>query len=243
MIDKFNKRIIKLKTKFNKKIISKRIQSSLPKWTFGIATHGNNQNLLKVILSIEALKIPRDKFEIILAVDERNDNIKYHQIIIPEKFRIKNLIWPEKLSKKKNDIIKEAKFENICLLHDYIAFDIDWYKAYIEFKENWKICGNQVRNLNVRGNRIADWIGWTPKGLSLLPYNSHVDNMFMSGMYFCVKKSFIINNNLFLCEESCKNWEDQEWSARCLKHTKFSFNKNAINYSIKHKQFGLHEIQ
>lgn len=206
------------------------------RWTFGIPTNGNNDNLHKILKSIIDLNIPQDKFEIILAVEKENKKLPYKQIIVPER----NKFW---ISKKKNDIIKEAKFENICLAHDYIAFAPEWYESYNEFK-NWDICGNQVRNLNTTGERISDWIGLTSKGWALIPYHNKTDTMFMSGVYSCVKKQFIINNNLFLDENLLwGEFEDREWSARCLKHTEFSFNRYAINYSVKYKQFHLPEVK
>lgn len=198
-------------------------------WTFGIPTDGNNQNLPKVLASIEALRIP--ECEILLCVEKNNPSLPYRQIEIPEK----KPCW---ISKKKNELLKAAKHENICLVHDYLAFAPGWKEAYEGFNKPWDACSNQVRNLAPDGARIADWIGWTKDGLFLLPYDKSVPNMFLSGMYFCVKKSFVEKHDLYFDEG--KMWgqaEDQEWSRRAIKHTKFAFNGAAINYSVKHKQF------
>ena len=191
-------------------------------WTFGIPTDGDSSNtrLPKVLSSIEALGIP--SFEIILCVEKKNPLLPYRQIEVPEK----KPCW---ISKKKNELLKAAKFENICIVHDYLAFAPGWKEAYEGFKEPWEACSNQVRNLSSKGPRIADWIGWAKGGLFLLPYDMSVPNMFLSGMYFCVKRSFVEKHGLYFDEG--KLWgqaEDQEWSKRAIKHTKFAFNRAAM---------------
>lgn len=203
------------------------------KWTFGISTSGTEtENLRKVIKSINDLGIPNNDYEIILALEDNVPDIPCRQILIPKK----KPFW---ISKKKNELIKNANFENICLVHDYLVFHKGWYEGYEEYDNKWKICTNHVRNLSPTGPRIADWIGWTKGGqLLLLPYDHYTDRMFISGMYFCVKKSFIEGEDLYFNEGYF--WggaEDQEWSARCRKVVQFSFNPKSTNYSIKNKKF------
>lgn len=212
-------------------------------WTFGICTDANNSLVGRVLDSIKELKIPT--YEILLAADEGRETPLTKQeatIFCP----VKPQAW---ITKKKNDLIKAAKYNNVCLVHDYVAFHSDWYVGYERFNAenpNWTVCSNQTRNMSPYGGRLADWI-LTPLykehlGFGLLPYNvKHLSKyMFVSGMYYCVRKDFIIANNLWLDESMF--WgssEDQEWSARARKITDFSFNEHSTNFSLKEKNFCL----
>ena len=166
----------------------------LKSWSFCIAFGGDTKNLHKVIDSIRALNIPF--YEILIAEERLTLKSSGDTRIIESGSDREG--W---ITKKKNMMIKEAKYENICLLHDYIQFKPDWYEAYCNFQEDWNICSNQIYN-PFRSARVADWMTLDhPKyGVSLLPYEERGQSkyMFLSGLYFLVKKTFILKNNLFI---------------------------------------------
>jgi hypothetical protein len=207
-------------------------------FTFGIITDGNNDsNLMKVINSIKSLNIPN--YEIIII---GNSNINIENItIIPFNESIKKA-W---ITKKKNLITTNAKYENIVYTHDYVVFDFEWYNEFLKFGNNFQVCMNKIENLD--GTRFRDWclcmwyddvisdiVG--PNRKCLLPYDI-IDlskYMYISGTYWVAKKSvmleFPLDENLIWC-----GGEDVEWSKRVREKYDFSLNKNSIVKLLKQK--------
>lgn len=206
-------------------------------WTFGICTSGNLNNINKIIKSIFDQNIPI--FEILIACENK--------IIGLEEYANVSLIQTENthdhwLAKKKNSIILNAKFENIAILHDYLVLDKNWYNGFEKHGNNWHVCGSPTLNPFRDNERIADWLSLDHPylGVSLIPYRikRFSKYMFLSGMYFNVKKSFIISNELFIDEKFYgESIEDQEWSIRVRKFTNFKFNPLSTVLSLKDKKF------
>ena len=207
-------------------------------FTFGVITDGNNDsNLIKLINSIASLNIPN--YEIIII---GNTNISMKNInIIPFDESIKKA-W---ITKKKNLITKNAKYENIVYTHDYIFFDSDWYNQFLKFGNDFQVCMNRIENLD--GTRFRDWClcMWYDNVISdivgidrkcLLPYDI-IDlskYMYISGTYWVAKKDVMLE---FPLDENL-NWgegEDVEWSKRVREKYNFSLNKNSIVKLLKQK--------
>lgn len=199
-------------------------------FTFGIITTKQDPELeLKTIIeSIKNLSI--SNYEIIIVggrIDKIVDNIKI--------FSFKenpNGAW---ITKKKNLITENAIYNNIVYMHDYILFNKDWYRNFLEFGDNFSLCMNQI--LNTDGRRYRDWTLWAESadqiGIQnpyyLLPYEiEHLSKlMYLSGAYWVAKKhvmkEFPLNENLFWGQG-----EDVEWSKRVREKYNFSINKNSI---------------
>ena len=94
-------------------------------FTFGITTDfGNYSQIDEVIKSIDDLKIPN--YEIIVIGDTKKENA--------EKLKDRaNLIYfdetikPGWITKKKNMLVENAKYDNVVIFHDYFVFDKDFY--------------------------------------------------------------------------------------------------------------------
>jgi len=206
-------------------------------FTFGIVTSQNDalNTLSPIINSIKDLNIPN--YEIIIIggdKDYQSDNLNIHSFE-----ENPNGGW---ITKKKNLITKYARYENIVYLHDYIIFDKDWYINFLNFGNDFKICMNQIINLD--GTRFRDWTLWAesaeeigiPNPYYLIPYN--IKNlsklMYFSGSYWIGKKNimeeFPLNENLFWCQG-----EDVEWSKRIREKYNFSINENSIVRLLKYK--------
>jgi len=197
-------------------------------FTFGIITNGYNDDLInKIITSIENNKIPI--YEIIIIGNTK----------IPTNEKVKIFYFNEQIkegwiTRKKNIIAKNAQYENIVFLHDYIEFNSDWYEGFLKFGNNFQFCINKI--INVNGNRFRDYslfpykvdylnIHYSPDDINpyfsencLLPYD-FVNNiktnkyMYVSGAYYVIKKNIA---NLFLLNENLV-WgkgEDVEFSKR-----------------------------
>ena len=117
-----SKRIIIKKTESIKKS-----ENEINQWTFGIVTNGKRRDFIKkAIYSIRRLNIP--EYEIILCgtyYGETNPDIKYIR------FTEKDVRgW---ITKKKNLICENAKYENVAVIHDRIYFDKGWFQGIKEW--------------------------------------------------------------------------------------------------------------
>jgi len=207
-------------------------------FTFGIITDGNNDTYLNIIIdSIQFLEIPQ--YEIIIVGNSNVDRLNTK--VIPFDETIKKA-W---ITKKKNLITENAKYENIVYTHDYVIFDFNWYNEFLKFGDNFKVCMNKIENLD--GTRFRDWclcmwhddtvadiVG--PNRKCLLPYDI-IDlskYMYISGTYWVAKKNvmleFPLDENLVWCES-----EDVEWSKRVREKYNFSLNQNSIVKFLKQK--------
>jgi hypothetical protein len=198
-------------------------------FTFGIITSGNADNFIyKIIDSIIKNNIPN--YEIII-VGHTN---------IEETSKIKKIYFDENIKKgwitrKKNIIVNNAKYENIVLLHDYVTLTDGWYKGFLQFGNNFDFCITKIKNKD--GNRFRDYtlfpyevdylnIFYSPgkeidnyfNDNCLLPY--HFKNniktnkyMYISGAYYIIKKNIALK---YLLDESLiwGKGEDVEYSKR-----------------------------
>lgn len=186
-----------------KKTVSTKIAGDdITKWTFGIITNGKREQWInKIIESIRKQKIPH--YEIIICgtyLGKIGLDIKYVHFNKRD-----NKGW---ITKKKNLIVKKAKFENICMLHDRIILDKDWYKGM----KKW---GNCFENLGCQQlfevNRVNDWIAShyfvDNKHGEKFSFESYVDykdwypTIFFLGQLNIFKKSLIVKNNLWWDED------------------------------------------
>jgi len=203
-------------------------------WTFGIITAGNNfDKLSKICDSIYSQQIPKEQYEIIIVGGEPIDLANVIHIPFDESKKHK---W---ITKKKNLIAENAKFNNLCIMHDYIILDTDWYKHFEDFGDDWDVCMNSV--VNADGQRFRDWVTWEQwckeNHMIYLDYNdrSRTNEMYISGAYFCVKKEFLLTNPLD--ENLC--WgqgEDVEWSNRIRNIWDYKCNSNSKVTLLKRKK-------
>lgn len=199
-------------------------------FSFGIITKDtDSENLNSVINSIILQKI--QNFEIIVVgpknvLTDASSNIKY--IFFDESSK------PGWITKKKNLITKNAAFENIVFLHDYVALLPGWYEGYIRFGSDWNVCMNRVED--IKGRRFYDWVAWDHPVLEKYSPLNYYDNSlakfsFVPGGYWVAKKSFMLNNLLnetLLWGES----EDIEWSLR-VREKNYKFNPYSVVRHVK----------
>jgi hypothetical protein len=207
-------------------------------FTFGIITDGNNNHYLNsVIDSIEKLNIPEYEIIIVGNTDLKREGIK----VIHFDESIKKA-W---ITRKKNLITQNAKFENVVYSHDYVAYDPDWYRGYLKYGSVFKVCMNQI--LNFDGTRFRDWVLW-PHNNSItdsivgqnrqciIPYEiTHLSrHMYISGSFWVAKKhvmeEFPLNESL-----GWGDGEDVSWSMNVRQRYDFSLNTNSIVRTLKQK--------
>ena len=204
-------------------------------FTFGIITSDNNLEYA-VINSIYHQNIPSDKFEIIVVGGEYLS--RYPDLIHVDFDESQKPMW---ITRKKNLITKNAKFENIVFMHDYYFLHDNWYEGFKKFGNDWDICMNKI--LNQDSSRFRDWIicydrEFEDRDFSLdevrrvkstryLPpyaYNK-TKNMYISGGYWVAKKHVMeeepLDENLIW-----EQGEDYEWSERVLWNEKYKYTMN-----------------
>lgn len=225
-------------------------EPSNKQWTFGIVSAFVDidnlaiSNLGSVMDSIINLNIPKADYEIIVVGANSagctfvKDNIKF--INFDETIKNK---W---ITKKKNIIAEEARFENVVIVHDYVLFASDWYEGYQTFDGEWDV--SMCKILNKDGVRWRDWVMWwnahapyrlEHKDILLAPNRLLYDDdkyvnteMYISGTVIISKKLYLMANKL----DERLVWgqgEDCEWSARCRPTWNYKMNTNSTLQLLK----------
>lgn len=209
-------------------------------FSFIICTNDPNQERIDIsIATINDLEIP--EYEIIVIGGNRIDKNLPNTIFLDFDETVKG--W---LTKKKNIAALRARYDYLCICHDYFAFDAGWYEGWLKRTNEvgeWDIGSNQIRMVN-NARDWGDWISWDHPSVGKakgVPYTdqSHTSYQFIAGHYFLVKKDlflrFPLNEELVQAQE-----EDVEWSLRVRNHSKIIFNQHSVVRHLKiHRHLGL----
>jgi hypothetical protein len=203
-------------------------------FTFGIITGGNNENMINEIIdSIENENI--SNYEIIIVGNCNIERKNTRVISFDETIR---RAW---ITKKKNIITREAKYENIVYFHDYIKLLKGWYEGQLTAGDDFKIRMDKIINNN--GERFRDWCIWPHNNNKmdefigrdcLIPYEvTHLSKyMYISGSYWIAKKDVMLeyplNENLAWGEG-----EDVLWSKQVREKYEFDMNANSSVFIMK----------
>jgi len=162
-------------------------------FSFGIITAGS-ANLEQIVQSIKNQNIPNYEIIIIGEACVKGDYIR----VIP----FDESVRPAWITRKKNIIAQEAKYENIVLLHDYVELCPGWYEGFLKFGNDFKICVNKITNLS--GKRFRDFClfkEFLPTHTTLLPYSAKLSPRlsklaYISGTYYVVKRNVALSHPL-----------------------------------------------
>ena len=232
------------------------------KFTFGIITTNENQTheyngknyITEIINSIRANNIPDDCYEIIIV----GGNNKYQFFHDVHHIEFNDIAKPKWITKKKNLITKHAKYDNIVYSHDYVKYDKNWYKGFIEFGNDWDIC--MCINQSLDGSRFRDWLTWDDPDINfpgggypatsknnghrvIMPsyeYNNP-QYMLISGSWWVAKKHIMLqvplDENLVWGDA-----EDVKWSFQVRDKYKYKMNKYSIVKLCKNKKLSAEYI-
>lgn len=196
--------------------------SKKPPISFGIPTNFSNKPFLtNLILSIRNQQIP--DYEILLIGPEQS--IEYQKCLCEYHTDIRFIPFDETqrplwITKKKNILAQEAKYDRLILLHDYLTLSDDWYLNLRRFESvfGWSVLAFPQQRLD--GGRFwYDWSGFDgPRAKDqrlFFPYLDWSQNhqVYISGNIFAVNKNLLLehplNEDLAHLDE-----EDLEWSNR-----------------------------
>jgi len=189
-----------------------KIASTLPEddqigsWSFGIVSDGRkNDRILAIINQIKKFSVPN--FEIIICGPPPSSDL-------PEFVRIledNDLYFDSRIpiSKKKNRIIENAKYNNLVLFHDRFSFPEDWYENILEQGNYFDGFCIRIVDEDTKKHRVQDWISTSlyhfeheklfhdKGGVS---YDRWVPNWNVNGGFMIIKKHLIsrVNLNPFL---------------------------------------------
>ncbi|MDA9000672.1 hypothetical protein N9J66_01255 [Gammaproteobacteria bacterium] len=174
---------------------------SINRWSFGIITNGKKSKQVNALIrSIQALHIPEYEILICGPHDSKDPMIKVFGVDSDEE----ELRGP--ITKKKNEIGRLAKFENLVILHDRYVFPDNWFFKMKKYGNLFEML--VLPNIGLGGGRVNDWSAFygnpsqpLSKGTSLLPYNKYSESVYMQGGILIIKKSIFnritLDENLY----------------------------------------------
>lgn len=207
------------------------------KWTFGIVTGFEDyQRLDEILKSIRALSIP--EYEIILIGGGNSEFVVFAEDVRVIDFDESQK--PKWITRKKNILANEAKYDNIVLMHDYHVFDKDWYENFKYFGTEWDIC-SCPQYLITGARNPMDWSLWDKPDHGRawsLDYDdwSQTQYMYISGGFFIVKKHVLQQEPL----DESRGWneeEDVEWSMRVRNKYVMKCNGGSV---VRHNKWHRH---
>lgn len=207
-------------------------------FTFGIITGGGEDEVVnKMIDSIESQNMPN--YEIIVVGGNNINRKNVRHIAFNENIK------PMWITRKYNIIVENALYENLVLMHSFVALQPGWYEGFLKFGNNFNVCMSKI--LTIDDKRYADWILWIYDISTLVPYVAetrecmipydmmHLQKyMYIQHTYFVAKKSimkeFPLNEEL-----SWGQGEDLLWSMQYRRKYKFSMNIHSTVKLLKPK--------
>lgn len=203
-------------------------------FTFGICKSIDSPHLENIIDSIRNQNIPN--YEIIIVGTN-------HKIYGDD---IKNIDFDETqrkgwITRKKNLITKNAKYENIVFLHDYIFFTHQWYEGQLKSGNGFHIRMDKI--INIDGSRYRDWCIWPHnenhmdeiiKREIMIPYDiTHLSKyMYISGAYW-ISKKYVMEKYPLDEQLMWGEGEDVFWSKKVREEYEFNMNTNSIVRLLK----------
>lgn len=156
---------------------------SIDKWTVGIITNGKRDDwVMGVIESVRKLKIPH--FEILIVGNTGPEIIKQKGVRFIHFTEKDDKGW---ITRKKNVICENARYENVLVLHDHLRPDANWYRGMEKY-------GNYFEIVTFRIISAAETIlPWDVASRTRWPYTLDArdwdKNASVGGSYFAIKKS------------------------------------------------------
>ena len=228
------------------KTISTKVEGdTINKWSFGIITNGQREDWVKeIIKSIRNQKIPH--YEIIMCgiyEDKKEKDIRY----LPFNSR-DEMGW---ITKKKNLIANQSKYENLCIIHNRMVLSDDWYHGI----KKWGNCFEILSTIQLQKNTGNRGNHWASTDLALykreslyslkaklyftsdLDYKDWSKNIYQYGQAIIIKRSIMLTSP----QNETLYWgmpEDHVFSLDLLDKGYFlRFNPYSTMYNLDNKKW------
>jgi len=223
-------------------------------FTFGIVTTSIKDNPFLPTVVASILSQRTEGVEVLLVGDEQDEPYDSEQV---RTISFKPKQPTGLLSKRKNLITSNAKYENVVYMHDYVALEDGWFEGFEKFGNDWDVCMNVINNRDT--SRYRDWCLWgVDKGYhprshvihepwsdgmtfygstAMAPYDLKCEppyQFYASGAYWVAKRQTMMDFPL----DSSLSWgqgEDVEWSLRTFPHSKYVMNTHSSVRLLKQK--------
>jgi hypothetical protein len=209
--------------------------------SFGICTgYDNAEHLIKCVNSIRQQAKDLDDYEILVigpkAPEEIVEDLDGPDI---EFIEFNESTRPKWITKKKNLLAQKAKFERLCIMHDYMWLTLGWAELLWAFEcsNDWQVLAFPQQRSD--GGRFwYDWSGFRgPRELDDRQFYDYKDwnnnnEVYISGNIFCVHKRLLLD---YPFDESLAHMqeEDLEWTRRIAPYVHF---KCAYNSLVCHQK-------
>lgn len=187
-------------------ILLKKLTPALPqddqmsKWSFGIVSDGRkNERILNIISQIKAFEIPN--YEILICGPSPAETLPENVTILDDKDLYFDVRIP--ISKKKNRIIDNARYNNLVIMHDRISFAKDWYLKICAYRNYFDQLCIPILDEETQSLRVNDWIksfyDFTQFQLSKstkLDYAEWDRHIYSDGGFMLIKKHILAKTKL-----------------------------------------------
>jgi hypothetical protein len=144
--------------------------------TFGICVADQSQ-AIGAINSIVGMRDMPVEYEIIVIGDKN---------VLPKLDYVRQIEFDETIKKgwitrKKNIIVQNARYDFVCLIHDYYRFDINWFRELVAFTRlvpDFNIIQPQI--ITKEGSRHSDWLVNPKRMDEYLQHYPHHASLLMS---------------------------------------------------------------
>jgi len=147
-----NHRTLRLSYKKTNAMLPK--DDTIDKWSFGIITNGKKINQVEqLIASIAKQQIPH--YEILICGPHQTHHEQIVLTMLDDVILQNDIRAP--ISAKKNKIIRAAKYNNLCILHDRFSLPDHWYQQFKQYGNYFEfLC---LPTVDQFGNRFSvDWM-------------------------------------------------------------------------------------
>jgi len=185
-------------------------------WSFGVLWDGKNENLLREFsLSIEKQAQHGSDIELLICGPKPSFEINIRHAVIETDDITEQYA---NISRKKNLLIQNSSFENICIAHNRYKLDENFIKSFDRFNHDFDICVIKQTLLDT-GERVPDWVSQaSDQKLTanyLLPYGSYSPFQYVPGGLVVGKKN-VFNAIPFNDLATWNMAEDVELSQRLI---------------------------
>jgi hypothetical protein len=206
-------------------------------FTFGIITSEGSQQFLKEIVdSIRSQAIPA--YEIII-VGWTASTVSIEGC---KRIPFDDSVKAGWITRKKNLIFREAAYENIVIMHDYVSLQPGWYEGFLRHGDSFQLCINPIQTVD--GRRFRDYLLFNQflhprfSNKTLLPYDCKVSPkvsriMYVSGTYYVVKKELALKYPLR--EELAHNQGEDVIFCHDIERPEIQCNRHSSVRLLKHK--------